>query len=272
YWVMRVLLEPCVNLLIAVRSGNYKARNASWSRMVPLFFAHNRRKYAKLGARNLADLQTMPQQLSHHLEKSFVVKRTDRPFSSIPVDQALECSINRLGKGRNGVSGKFSSQGIDRFCQTLLFRIMIYSVINDIVEIETNNNDGHIECQQNRLELDNRDLQVLVNKLDDEKIFHNDKKDLTELFSGKVIHAAIVNDICSTFDRGELELKKFIIERLVDRTVDIDAKMETMKTLKLIDNDTYGLTKPKLQKKVTVHGQDKLSLSASVVNHIDTGT
>ncbi|CAF1132099.1 unnamed protein product [Didymodactylos carnosus] len=225
------------------------ARNSSWSR----FFAHNRRKYAKLGARNLADLQRMPQQLSRRLEKSFVVKRTDRPFSSIPVDQALESSINRLGKGRNGVSEKFSNQGIESFCQTLIFRTMIYSAINDIVEIETNDNDSHIECQQNRLELDMRDLQVIVTKLNEEKLFRDDKQNLTELFSGKIIHEAIVDDICSSFDRGELELKKFIKEQLIDRTVDIDPKMQTMKTLKLIDTDTYGLNKPKAQKKVGVH-------------------
>ncbi|CAF1027583.1 unnamed protein product [Didymodactylos carnosus] len=195
----------------------------------------------------------MPQQLSRRLEKSFVMKRTDRTFFSIPVDQALECSVNRLGKGKNGVSGKFSSPGIESFCQTLIFRTMIYSAINDIVEIETDDNDSHITCQQNRLELDMRDLQVIVTTLNEEKLFRDHKQNLTQLLSAKIIHEAIVDDICSSFDRGELELKKFIKERLIDRSVDIDAKMQTMKTLKLIDTDTYGLNKPKAQKKVGVH-------------------
>ncbi|CAF1557992.1 unnamed protein product, partial [Didymodactylos carnosus] len=118
YWIFRFLLEACVQLLVAVRSQNFDLRNACWSRMVPLFFSHNRRRYAKLGARNLADLRSMPLALQQHFSESFAVKRTKRPFSGVPVDQALESSINRIGKGRNGISGQFSAQGIDKFCQT----------------------------------------------------------------------------------------------------------------------------------------------------------
>ncbi|CAF1479999.1 unnamed protein product, partial [Didymodactylos carnosus] len=106
YYILNQLFQPCIELLVAVRTQNFNARNAAWSKMVPMFFANNRFRYAKLGARNLADLQTMSDDLLQHLTRSFAVQRSDRAFSSIPVDQALECSINRLGQNSDSNSQK----------------------------------------------------------------------------------------------------------------------------------------------------------------------
>jgi hypothetical protein len=75
-------------------------RNAALSSMAPIFFATNHRNYARLSVQHLLDLQSCSSYLRERLERSFTVNRTNRPFSAIALDQAIECSINKYGKGR----------------------------------------------------------------------------------------------------------------------------------------------------------------------------
>ena len=71
--------------------------------MAPIFFATNHRNYARLAVQHLLELQSCSPFLREKLEQSFTVTRTNRPFSCIALDQAIECSINKYGKGH----GKF---------------------------------------------------------------------------------------------------------------------------------------------------------------------
>ncbi|CAF4510634.1 unnamed protein product, partial [Didymodactylos carnosus] len=132
-----------------------------------------------------------------------------------------------------------------RFCKTLVYRTLIYSVIREIADIETNSNalDGHVECSPSRLQIDRQDLNILISKLKHENVLSSQSQQMTDLFTGKIVHNDIIDSICSSFSRGELELKKFVQERLIDKSVHIDSKMTRMKTLKLIDTDTYGRKK-----------------------------
>ena len=71
--------------------------------MGPIFFSTNHRNYARLIVQHLLDLQSCSNSLSKKLEETFTVNRSNRPFSAIALDQAIECSINRYGKGRGTV-------------------------------------------------------------------------------------------------------------------------------------------------------------------------
>ncbi|CAF4614665.1 unnamed protein product, partial [Didymodactylos carnosus] len=150
-----------------------------------------------------------------------------------------------------------------------VFRTMMHSIINEIADIETRTNsiDAHIECQQSRMELDNHDLKLLLMKLKDEGVFSLGKNVVTELFTGKIIHNDIIDSICSGYNRGEEELKIFIQQRLIDKSVHIDSKMKRTKTLKLTDTDTYGITTQKTEKKTTKQLETKLRDLVVLSNH-----
>mgnify|MGYP006897129038 CR=1 FL=1 len=72
--------------------------------MAPIFFATNHRNYARLSVQHLLDLKSCSSYLRERLAQSFAVNRTNRPFSAIALDQAIECSINKYGKGRGKIS------------------------------------------------------------------------------------------------------------------------------------------------------------------------
>lgn len=71
--------------------------------MAPIFFATNHRNYARLAVQHLLDINSCSTYLRERLERSFTVNRTNRPFSAIALDQAIECSINKFGKGRGRI-------------------------------------------------------------------------------------------------------------------------------------------------------------------------
>lgn len=68
--------------------------------MAPIFFSTNHRNYARLSVQHLLDLRKASPYLYERLQRFFTVNRTNRPFSAIALDQAIECSINKFGKGR----------------------------------------------------------------------------------------------------------------------------------------------------------------------------
>lgn len=82
YFVLHNLLEPLIILYSSVRTSNFNARNASVSKLGPLFFATNHRNYARLSAHHLLDLSNISFYLFDRLSKSFAVVRSKRPFSS----------------------------------------------------------------------------------------------------------------------------------------------------------------------------------------------
>ncbi|CAF3913624.1 unnamed protein product [Rotaria sp. Silwood1] len=103
YFVYRQLLEPLILLYMSVRLSNFNGRNAALSLMGPIFFSTNHRNYARLVVQHLLDLQSASSYLRENLEKFFTVNRSNRPFSAIALDQAIECSINKYGKGRGTI-------------------------------------------------------------------------------------------------------------------------------------------------------------------------
>jgi hypothetical protein len=75
------LFEPLIEIYMAIRTGNFPARNAALSRLTPLFFSTNHRNYARLCAQHLVDLQSSSAYLIDRLSRSFAVNRSNRPFS-----------------------------------------------------------------------------------------------------------------------------------------------------------------------------------------------
>ncbi|CAF1145065.1 unnamed protein product [Didymodactylos carnosus] len=120
--------------------------------MASLFFSNNHRNYARLFAQHFVDLRSSSAYVSDGLARSFAVNRTNRPFSSIAMDQAIECTINNVGKGHGGISGRFSQDLIDIWVNSFSYPALLTTFTNEIAGLETSKTatDFHIECQQNR--------------------------------------------------------------------------------------------------------------------------
>ncbi|CAF1012305.1 unnamed protein product [Didymodactylos carnosus] len=236
------LLEPIIKLYLSIRTVNFDSRNAAISLIVPMFFGQKRRNYAPLGARHIADLQRASSYLLNNLSTSFAVQRTSRPFSSIALDQTIECTINRYGKGRGGITGHFNMDLIDKWTQSFAFRALLSHVTSEICgyETATNNLDSHIECSPSRLAVDITDLQLILSKLKPQNLFLGASNQVRTLFTGKIIHSDIIDNICSSYKRGFDLMKSYIEDRLLISKVKIEEKIDFEKVLRLTDSDKYN--------------------------------
>ena len=70
------VLEPLIFLYLSIRSGNFTARNATVSRLAPMFFNTNHRNYARLCAQHLYDLKNASSYVLERLANAFAVNRT----------------------------------------------------------------------------------------------------------------------------------------------------------------------------------------------------
>ncbi|CAF0764722.1 unnamed protein product [Didymodactylos carnosus] len=179
--------------------------------------------------------------LLQRLSRSFAVNRTHRPFSSIAMDQTIECTINKLGKGSGGISGRFSQELIDVWTNSFTYRSLMTGVTHEIAGLETANNtiDSHAECTPRRLEVDDEDLTTIICKLTEENLFTCENEHCRKLLSGKIIHDDIIDNICTSYERGLEALKTYIQERFVMKLVQINMPLKAMRRLCLRDADSY---------------------------------
>ncbi|CAF1309847.1 unnamed protein product, partial [Didymodactylos carnosus] len=248
YFVLEHLFKPLMELYMSIRTSNFSTRNSSLSKIAPLFFANNHRNYARLFAQHFVDLRSCSKYLLERLERSFAVNRTNRPFSSIAMDQTIECTINKVGKGYGGISGRFDEQSIDTWTKSFAFRALLSTVTCEIASLETSKNEiaSHLECQPNRSAIDNKDLTTIISKLRPEKLFESENQHCRKLLSGKIIHEDIVDNICSSFEKGLDALKTYTQERLVTKSVALDlielfSYEYTDTPLSLCDKDNFEL-------------------------------
>ncbi len=66
------------------------------------------------------------------------------------------------------------------------------------VESTYNSIDGHIECSPTRMQADHVDLQIILDKLGEEKLFTLCTNNVTQIFTGKIIHPDIIESICQS--------------------------------------------------------------------------
>ncbi|CAF1098692.1 unnamed protein product, partial [Didymodactylos carnosus] len=150
--------------------------------------------------------------------------------SGIALDQSIECSINKLGKGHGGISGKFHESTIDNWINSFSYRALLTSVLHEICGLETTNNNlnSHLECTPTRQAIDETDLAILLKVLKSEHLFSPSSSHARKLLSGKIIHEDIILNICTSFDRGQEALSTYIKERLIDKTVRFEEPLKAM--------------------------------------------
>ncbi|CAF1303505.1 unnamed protein product [Didymodactylos carnosus] len=130
---------------------------------------------------------------------------------------------------------------IEKWTQSFAFRALLSTITSEICGYETgtNNIDSHRECSPNRLTMDSDDLNLMLTKLKSEKLFCGVEQQFRTLFTGKIIHINIVNNICSSYERGFTIMKKYIEDRLMNSNVKIEDKIDFGKVLRIIDADKY---------------------------------
>ncbi|CAF2152973.1 unnamed protein product, partial [Rotaria magnacalcarata] len=257
FWtfVLLDLITPLIKLYTALRTSNFSARNAAVCDLAELFFSTNHRQYARLTARHLSDLRVCSQQRFDYLSKSFAVSRSNRNFSTIALDQTIEYPVAGtidLGKGHGGITGRCSTDLIDIWSESYAFRSILSTITSELAGVESTSNsiESHIECSSSRMLSDHVDLQIILNKLVDEKLFSLDTDYVTQLFTGKIIHRDIIESNCQSRKLGAIALKGYIHDRLVNCTTSLSQTLHASSLLRIRDNDSYDSTASNMNKRL----------------------
>ncbi|GFU83084.1 uncharacterized protein TNCV_65541 [Trichonephila clavipes] len=98
YLIYIQLVNYYVTLSRSIRMGDFKMFKYVIPKITNLFFAVNQPNYARWCVKYLANLnkvdKTHPGLKNDFMNGCFGIKRTDKPFSSIPIDLTLEQTIN----------------------------------------------------------------------------------------------------------------------------------------------------------------------------------
>ena len=105
-WLSYVqMVSILLQFIRASRTGNWYLHMTSVRRMLPWMVAYDRPNYSRYGClywcQMLALEQNHPDVYQHLLQGEFCVQRSSSSaFSQVPVDQAIEQTMNRHSKGK----------------------------------------------------------------------------------------------------------------------------------------------------------------------------
>ena len=109
YWSLTLHFELTILIFVrSLREGNFELYKESCKRLAPWFFALDRTNYARwlpVHIRDMESLDTKLPNLAAQFRKGhFVVNKTNRSFSALPIDHAHEQN-NKIVKGDGGAIG-----------------------------------------------------------------------------------------------------------------------------------------------------------------------
>ncbi|XP_043192970.1 uncharacterized protein LOC122365640 isoform X2 [Amphibalanus amphitrite] len=120
------MVELLLRFVRAQRTGDWILHLESFREMLPWFFIHDHQNYARWGSVYLAEMQQLPSEVEAEFQAgNFVVKWSNRSFSEVDADHALEW-LNCVGKESGGIVGITKTpSALDRWALSYNLRSMI---------------------------------------------------------------------------------------------------------------------------------------------------
>ena len=107
YWDLILRYELLILIFVrAHRERNFTLYREVLVELVPLFFAMDHVNYARWLPVHIRDMYSLPESIETEFKENanWIVSKTERAFSSIPIDQCHE-QMNKMVKGKGGVVG-----------------------------------------------------------------------------------------------------------------------------------------------------------------------
>ena len=246
YWTnyMR-MVEILLGFIRANREGNWQLHVDTFAVMLPWLTIYDHTNYARWGPVYVADMkglpQTAPEVFREFLEGNFVIKRSNKRFNQVPMDQATEW-MNRMCKLSNGIIGiTRNDPARDRFCATWSERSRISHDTKSLLGLM--DTDEAISTRKEALPARLKNDEKAVNKLfcqfkrldvfasnvtscesNQEALLENEghsggSSQLISLATRDVASDDIKADLLQAEERGKSLLKKNVLDRLVNKTV-----------------------------------------------------
>jgi len=191
--------------------------------MVPYFFTHDRQNYARWLPVYLADMgqleQKHPEVYQRFIEGEHAISRSSQPFAKVWTDMALEQSINLDSKSKGGIVGiSLKADALQRWFLTSHERAAITTAVKQMCGIGDLDRTGtHKEAAPKRVDRDENDIQKIVNCFVSGLMkdpFSEESDSLSNIATGVVLPTDIAEQLLTSAEKGQEQMKRFIQQRL----------------------------------------------------------
>ena len=220
FWIsyMRMILL-LLRFIRASREGDWVLHLACIREMLPWVFAYDKCNYARYLPVYWVEMSQLeekhPDAYEQMMRGEFTVQRGDGKFTRIPVDQAIEQTINRSTKCPGGIVG-FTQKpsAVKKWLVTAHTRASVLDELRRVGDPSVTQT-VHKECRPARMAKDESDVVAIKETI---TVWGNNPFDgcenLRSLASGVVASEEIVKDLLGARDSGENALKRFMDERI----------------------------------------------------------
>ena len=221
YWMIYIeMVHMYHQLTRSVRTGNINLYTACLPKITNYFFALNQPNYARWTVKyhdNLLKLpETHPEVYKEFQNHLFGIKRTNKPFSRIPIDLTLEQTINGdAANQRTGISSITNSIGArQRWANSHFIRVSIVSQLLDELGL-SKKDDVTSDLKKHSIRKSWAGLKKLKDMIADTLNPFNSQVDPNFLYNigtGKAAKDSTAAFLLNCVAIGERERKQFIDE------------------------------------------------------------
>ena len=211
----------------AERNGDWELHLITTKQLVPLFFSMDRTNYSRWLPVYLCDMAMLEKdhpdvfrefQLGNHS-----VSRSDKPFSQVWTDMALEQSVNLDAKSNGGIVGiSQREQALDRWFLTCHERAAVAASVKEMCNLNINVTDNpHHDSTKSMIARAEPDIQRLLQIFNNGSIINpflletdTEQIPLTNLASGVVLPENIATRLLNAEQLGINQYHYFVEQRL----------------------------------------------------------
>ena len=212
-WIMYMRLISILRSLIrSARIGNWKLYLQSLHEMLPFLAASGHNNYAKslmLYLHKMEKLkETNPDVYAHFMDGLFVVRRSDNDwggiFSDLYIEQVLMGSIKSVG-------GLTRGRGFNESNSLIWLLSMpacgeVHKAMQEVTGVSTSGaGEIHKDLTKAKLERDGKDLQTVIDYLEERKPFSKNTDALRSLSSGVIAEGSVNVDSAETVGAAIIE-------------------------------------------------------------------
>lgn len=201
----------------AYRTNNVEMYTHALEKMIPAFFSGKRLNYARwmtVYLLKLLNIENEAPDIKHALSQGGLsIRRTTNSFSRVPVDMALEQTINADAASRfTGITAFANSESARS--RWMITRSVRSEIVSSLLESSgiTKTPDTKHDLQEGRIKKDHRDIDKIISALNSfSNPFENldPNTPLRNISNGQAINEVVTADLLSFSSKGENAARKF---------------------------------------------------------------
>ena len=232
YWSLTLKFQ--LTILIFVRSlheGNFQLYKEACASLAPWFFALNSTHYARWLPVHIRDMKSLDKEIpsvaSEFRKGNFVVQKSHRAFSSIPIDQAHEQN-NKVVKGDGGAIGL--TENPSQLLRWMIGGPEVSQLINEFQTSEELTKKSQSEGPDLRHHEQMSGVQATFQKqvkalcttfVEMRNPFLEESKDLLVLDTRDIVDTSVAETVRKIEELGKTQFKAFVADRLEKQTVSL---------------------------------------------------